>query len=123
MKNCSTKDENNESRPCAEQIDKLGQILPSLPSADEFQVMAQSFKALSDPTRLKILHLLAEGELCVCEIIYALEKPQSTISHHLNILKNAGFIKWRKEGVWIHCRITDEKLVDELVYLFETLQR
>ncbi len=122
MKNCSTKDQNNESRPCAEQIDKLGQILQLLPS-DEFQGMAQSFKALSDPTRLKILHLLVDGELCVCEIIYALGKPQSTISHHLNILKNAGFIKWRKEGVWIHYRLANEKLVDELMYLFETVQR
>lgn len=123
MKNCRTNDENNESRPCAEQIDKLGQILKFLPSADEFQIMAQAFKALSDPTRLNILYLLADGELCVCEIIYALEKPQSTISHHLNILKNAGFIKWRKEGVWIHYRLADEKLMDELMYLFETVQR
>ncbi|MEN6573554.1 ArsR/SmtB family transcription factor [Methanobacterium aggregans] len=122
MKNCQIKDENNEVRPCAEQINNLGMILNSLPSVDEFQTMANVFKAISDPTRLKILHLLAEGELCVCEIIYVLEKPQSTISHHLNILKNAGFIKWRKEGVWIHYRLSDDKLIEEINVMIETVQ-
>jgi ArsR family transcriptional regulator len=54
---------------------------------------------------------LQEGELCACEIIIALEKPQSTISHHLNVLKNAGFIKGRKEGVWIHYKLINPEIV------------
>ncbi|MGI6465017.1 MAG: ArsR/SmtB family transcription factor [Methanobacterium sp.] len=83
--------------------------------------MQVRLKALSDPTRLKILYLLSEGELCVCEIICALDKPQSSISHHLNILKNLGFIKGRKEGVWIHYSLTSPKIADMVKELIELI--
>lgn len=59
------------------------------------------FKALSDETRLKILAYLQDGELCVCDIIDALGKPQSTVSHHLFLLQTAGLIKSRKQGRWV----------------------
>ncbi|MBM4240376.1 MAG: winged helix-turn-helix transcriptional regulator [Euryarchaeota archaeon] len=95
-----------------DRIKKLMKILSQIPEANELHRKSEIFKALSDPTRLKILYLLQNGELCVCEIIIALEKPQSTISHHLNILKNAGIIKWRKEGVWIHYSLSNPKIVE-----------
>lgn len=62
------------------------------------------FKALADETRLRILYLLinSNSELCVCELTDALEIPQYNISRHLKILKNAGLIKERKEGRWVH---------------------
>jgi ArsR family transcriptional regulator len=63
----------------------------------EVEVEAEIFKAMSDPCRLKILMLLKEGELCACEIMVGLERPQSTTSHHLSILKDAGLIKERKD--------------------------
>ena len=44
----------------------------------------------------------------------ALDKPQPTVSHHLNLLKNAGLLKWRKEGVWIHYRLSNSKIVDNI---------
>jgi ArsR family transcriptional regulator len=62
---------------------------------------AKIFKALSDETRLKILAYLQDGELCVCDIIDALGKPQSTVSHHLFLLQTAGLIKSRKQGRWV----------------------
>lgn len=60
----------------------------------------QYFKALADETRLRILKLLEEGELCVCDITAALEMTQPNVSFHLGILKSAGLIKDRKAGRW-----------------------
>ena len=59
------------------------------------------FKALSDETRLRILNLLFRGELCVCELMDALQMPQPRISHQLSILKAAGLVVDRREGKWI----------------------
>ena len=63
--------------------------------------MLQVFKALSDETRLRILHLLQEQELCVCELVDILKMEQSRISHQLQILKNARLVNDRREGKWI----------------------
>ena len=109
MKTCEI---NSKDGLCSDQIANLKRILSKIPSDEVFEVKSEQFKAISDPTRLKILYLLQEGELCVCEIIMALEKPQSTISHHLNVLKNTGFIKGRKEGVWIHYKLVNPEIVD-----------
>ena len=70
------------------------------------------FKAAADVTRLRILKLLAGGELGICEIMLALKKPQSSISHNLSILEDAGLVKERKEGKWCRYRISDESVVD-----------
>jgi DNA-binding transcriptional ArsR family regulator len=63
--------------------------------------MVSLFKALSDETRLRILNLLREKELCVCELMEVLEMPQPRISHQLRILKEAGLVVDRREGKWI----------------------
>ena len=67
----------------------------------EMRDMLQVFKALSDETRLRILHLLQEQELCVCELVDILKMEQSRISHQLQILKNARLVNDRREGKWI----------------------
>jgi len=72
------------------------------------------FKAMADPCRIRILKLLREGEFCVCEIMTALNRPQSSTSHHLSILKDAGLIKERKEGKWSHYRLADGAVVEML---------
>jgi len=75
------------------------------------------FKAAADPCRLRILKLLKEGELCVCEIMTALKKPQSSTSHHLSILREAGeagLIKERRDGKWSYYRLADGA-VNEMV--------
>jgi len=59
------------------------------------------FKALSDDTRLRILNLLFEGELCVCELMDALQMSQSRVSHQLSILKASGLVLDRREGKWM----------------------
>jgi ArsR family transcriptional regulator, arsenate/arsenite/antimonite-responsive transcriptional repressor len=62
-------------------------------------------KALADPTRLRILALLAAGEICVCHIHTALDVPQPTASRHLAYLKKSGLVEDRKVGLWKHYRL------------------
>ena len=70
------------------------------------------FKAVADPCRLRILKLLKEGELCVCEIMTALKKPQSSTSHHLSILKESGLVKERRDGKWSYYRLADGAVIE-----------
>ncbi len=109
MKSCEI---SQGEKPNEDQIKRLKKIIAEIPSDEAFYENSEVIKALADPTRLKIIYLLKHGELCVCEIITAMEKPQPTISHHLNILKKAGFLKWRKEGVWVHYSLSNSKIPD-----------
>jgi ArsR family transcriptional regulator len=61
-------------------------------------------KGLADPVRLRIVKLLVkrDSELCVCHLTGALALPQSTISRHLSILRNAGLVTTRRDGKWMH---------------------
>ncbi len=68
----------------------------------------QIHQALSDATRIRIVRLLLERELCVCEIVDALEEPQYKISRHLAVLKNAGLVNDWREGQWMHYHISPE---------------
>ena len=81
------------------------------------------FKALSDETRLRILKLLEHGELCVCDIVAALDTIQPKVSFHLATLKEAGLIKDRKQGKWIHYSLDDSDIFRRflLVSTFERL--
>ncbi|MDI6702317.1 ArsR/SmtB family transcription factor [Methanothermobacter wolfeii] len=104
-------------KPDPEDIRLLKEKLEKL-SEDDMVRKSEILKALADSTRLLIVHLLSSGELCVCEIMAALEKPQPTVSHHLNVLKQAGILKSRKVGVWVHYSLADEKLpgkIDEIL--------
>lgn len=58
-------------------------------------------QALADPTRIRIMRLVLERELCVCEIVGALEEPQYKVSRHLAVLKNAGLVRDRRGGTFI----------------------
>jgi ArsR family transcriptional regulator len=75
------------------------------------------FKALSDDTRLRILKLLESGELCVCDIMAALDKIQPKVSFHLGVLKKANLLKGRKQGKWMHYRIDDSDLFKRLIII------
>src|SRR5437764_2966562 len=67
------------------------------------------FRAFSDPTRLRILHLLLPGELCVCDIVSILRVPQPTASRHLAYLRRAGLIVKRKQGLWAYYKLTSAR--------------
>jgi ArsR family transcriptional regulator len=69
------------------------------------QDFIEAFKALSDPTRLRIVHLLLSSggvSLCVCEFVDALEEPQYNVSKHLRVLKHAGLLNEVREGRWVY---------------------
>ena len=69
------------------------------------------FKALSDETRLRILKVLDErDELCVCEIMQALNISQSRASRNLGFLKDAGLVSDRRDGLWVHYSLNQEKV-------------
>jgi len=80
------------------------------------------FKALSDETRLRILKLLENGELCVCDIVAALDMIQPKVSFHLGVLKEVSLIKDRKQGKWVHYSIDDSDIFKRFL-LLSTLER
>lgn len=73
--------------------------------------LSQIFKALGDPTRLKIIELLSHGELCVLDISEALSMTQSAISHQLRTLRNLRLVKYRKEGKQVIYSLDDEHVL------------
>jgi len=75
------------------------------------------FKALSEEIRLRILKLLEHGELCVCDIVAALDMIQPKVSFHLAVLKEAGLIKDRKQGKWTHYSIDDSDIFRRFLLL------
>lgn len=71
----------------------------------EVAAPAKMFRALGDPTRLRLVALLSYGELCVCHLTAALQLPQSTVSRHLALLRSAGLVDARRQGSWMHYRL------------------
>ncbi len=79
--------------------------------------LTTKFKAFSDETRLRILKLLEGGELCVCDIVAALDMVQPKVSFHLGVLKKAKLLKDRKDGKWMHYRIDESDMFNRLLLL------
>ena len=86
--------------------------------------IAQHFKGLSEPTRLRMLNLLFQGELCGCDIQYVLDLSQSNVSRHLNYLKRVGLVMDRRDGYRVFYKLTDSSeksrdlLLDYLRHVF-----
>jgi ArsR family transcriptional regulator len=75
------------------------------------------FKALADETRLRILNLLRSREMCVCEIMIALNLTQPTASHHLRILESAELVEDLRKGKWVFYKIANPGLVERILGL------
>ena len=78
------------------------------------------FHALSDETRLEIIELLRNGERCVCELTDTLDAAQSRLSFHLRVLKEAGIVRDRKDGRWVHYEL-DPEAFDEMETLVSAM--
>ncbi|MBS7651665.1 MAG: metalloregulator ArsR/SmtB family transcription factor [Candidatus Bathyarchaeia archaeon] len=83
--------------------------------------VSRVFKALSHPTRIKILSLLNIYDLCVCEIVMILNISQSNISHHLNILENAGLIEKRRKGKWTFYSVSRSEVMKNIQLLIKII--
>jgi len=94
--------------------DELKQLADKVASVENADKRSRIFKALADETRLRILSLLEVREMCVCEIMVALDLTQPTTSHHLGLLENAGLVKDRKEGKWVFYSIADPELLENI---------
>ncbi len=79
------------------------------------------FHALSDETRLEIIELLRKGERCVCELTDTLDAAQSRLSFHLRVLKDAGVVRDRKEGRWVHYEL-DPEAFEEMEALISAMK-
>jgi ArsR family transcriptional regulator len=75
-------------------------------AATNIDTLETVFKALADKTRLRLLALLGNDEVCVCHLHDTLRLPQPTVSRHLAYLRRTGLVDGRREGVWIHYRIS-----------------
>ena len=96
-----------------DKVKKLRSIIKGI-DEEALEAEAEIFRAMADPCRLMILKLLKEGELCACEIMVAINRPQSTTSHHLSILKDAGLIKERKNGRWSRYRLSEGAVMETM---------
>jgi ArsR family transcriptional regulator len=85
--------------------------------------LAKTFKALSDETRLRILNILMERECCVCEVMQVLDITQSRASRHLITLCDAGFIKFRRQGLWAMYSIDWEGMDKNHIDLIATVRQ
>lgn len=85
--------------------------MPVLSSASEIDLrpLSRVFRALGDETRLRIVALLAHGELCVCHVEEALGLSQPNASRQLGILKSVGVVDSRRDGTWVYYRIAEQE--------------
>jgi DNA-binding transcriptional ArsR family regulator len=87
-----------------------------------FREMEAFFSALGDTTRLKMLKIIGDEELCSCEVMAALELTQPTTSHHLGILERAGVLSSRRNGKWVFYRILSPKIRAWLTRSFDLVE-
>ncbi len=90
---------------------KAQRALRNMPSEEDTLRVANAFKAISEPCRLKILFALRQGELCVLHIVEAVGGTQSAVSHQLRLLKANGIVKARREGQNILYSLADAHIV------------
>jgi ArsR family transcriptional regulator len=83
--------------------------------------MERFFQALGDNTRLRLLNLMGDQEICVCYFVEILDQPQPKISRHLAYLRSAGIVAARREGKWIHYRIVMPPNIGAAQVLKQTL--
>lgn len=85
--------------------------MENIPEKETIERIAELFKGFADPTRVQILSLLAQKELCVTEITEAVEVSQSAISHQLRILKQMHLIKYRRDGKNLWYSLADDHVL------------
>ena len=86
----------------------VSRVLGEMPCEEHLYDLAELFKVFGDTTRIKILYVLFESEMCVCDIAQLLGMTQSAISHQLRILKQSRLIKFRREGKTVFYSLADD---------------
>lgn len=101
-----------EAVECCDTIEVHEELLQivneTMPDETELYDLAEFFKVFGDSTRIRILYVLFEAEVCVCDLAQVLHMTQSAISHQLRILKNSKLVKCRREGKSVFYSLADE---------------
>lgn len=103
--------ENNKIESCncsTIHEDILKRVKEHLPKEEVLYDLAEIFKVFGDSTRIKILCVLFEGEMCVCDMAELLGVSQSAVSHQLRVLKQARLVKFRREGKIVYYSLADD---------------
>lgn len=88
--------------------DIIQTVQPAMPKEEHLYDLAELFKIFGDSTRIRILYVLFEAEVCVCDIAEVLKMTQSAISHQLRILKQAKLVKSRRDGKTVYYSLADD---------------
>ncbi|MCI8481680.1 MAG: winged helix-turn-helix transcriptional regulator [Clostridia bacterium] len=96
-----------EKCPHYQKIDEVKKMEPNI---EEIETLSNMFKLFADHTRLRIICSVLNTELCVCDLCELLDLNQSTVSHQLQILRNAKLVKFRREGKQIYYSLQDEHI-------------
>lgn len=99
--------------------DRALQLQTQLLAAGQAQEMAETFRILGDPTRMKLVWILSKGELCVGDLSVLLEMNQSAVSSHLRILRNHHLVKFHKIGKMVYYALNDDHIVHLLAECLE----
>ena len=101
-----------DSAPTCEYLnvheDAVAQVLAALPDDETLYDLSELFRVFGDSTRIKILYMLFESELCVCDIARLLNLTQSAVSHQLRILKASNLVRFRREGKTVFYSLDDD---------------
>ena len=87
--------------------DKVQKGMETLPDEEKVKELAEFYKVFADATRVKILYVLLENEMCVCDLAAILKMTQSAISHQLRVLKQMKLVKNRREGKTVYYSLAD----------------
>jgi len=88
--------------------ERVLQVARGMPDSGNIARLAETFKVLSHPTRLKIIHALSETELCVCDLAALLGSTESAVSHQLRLLRGMRLVKFRREGKLAYYSLDDQ---------------
>ena len=106
------KDMEKQSADCCDQVfvheDLVKKVNEGMPEEEELYDLAELFKVFGDSTRIRILFVLFEAEVCVCDLAEVLHMTQSAVSHQLKILKQAKLVSARREGKSVFYSLADD---------------
>jgi len=100
---------------------KVSAVKNKMPDDDILTGLSDTFKTLGDKTRVKILHALSRGELCVCDISAVLDMSISAVSHQLRVLRNMNLVKYRKDGKVVYYSLDDDHIEQLLKMAYDHL--
>ncbi|HIX24674.1 MAG TPA: metalloregulator ArsR/SmtB family transcription factor [Candidatus Lachnoclostridium avicola] len=102
--------------------DIVNRVTKVMPDEDQLMDLAEFFKIFGDSTRIKILYVLSQAEMCVCDIATLLQMGQSAISHQLRVLKQMRLVKFRRDGRTVFYSLADGHIQTILAQGMEHIQ-